>query len=421
MTESALSDEADELYRPLDGVVQWAAAAVGAPAGPVARLGPPTTAWAELLDRGALLAAAHQSGALDGMHDGDRRVALSLLRGLSPVAALPADVGDHVRANDAALRRVIGAGPAELASEPFIRDLHRVACRPQLTHPVRGETGVHDHVLATGDFKHHPNHGRAASGGWVAHVPVADLAGEMGRFLESLGGDDFAALPPVARAAYAHHGLSHVAPFADGNGRVARALATAHLWPATGVPLLVFADQSQEYDHAVVAAAGGDAAALLGFLADRARDLVELLDGLRAAGPTTPEEGGALDRWQAGTEAAAAVATLLPGAVDRAITRHRRRSDLGWLSALTDATVEPGPPLVIRDPITGVAEQVDVDGHPVDGKGLLALRAREAGLTLEAPPAALLPSVSDAFGSQLDGWLDRAVSTLALRVAAELE
>jgi hypothetical protein len=372
-----------------------------------------------MVERGALLAAAHQSGALDGMHDGDPDVARALLRGAS-LACVPAGAVAHVRANYDALGLARAATAADLGSEAWIRTVHRVACRPQLTHPVRGETGVHDHVLATGDFKHHPNHGRGPSGEWVAHAPVAALREEMSRLLGALAGADFAALPPVTRAAYALHGLTHVAPFADGNGRVARVLAGGHLLDGASVPLLVFADQSAGYDEALAEAAAGNPPALVRFVADRGRAAVALVGDVRAAGPSSPAEAEALRRWQERSRASDVLHRLLAGSVARALDRHRRRSDLGWLSRLSDAVVTPAP-LVIRVPPTSVDEALVVDSHPLFDDEILVLRADGAGLDVKVAPPELLPDPSAALGARLDAWLDRVVSTLALRVAAELE
>lgn len=417
MTESALSDDADSLYRPLGGIGPWADAAAGLDE--AAGVGAADPAWAGLVGRGMLLAAAHQSAALDGMHHGDRAQAMALLRGVTSVADLGEDARAHVQANYDALRLGEAANDDVLASERWIRTVHEVACRPQLTHPVRGEDGVHDHVLATGDFKHHPNHERARSGRWIAHAPVSLLRAEMGRLLAALQSDGFTRLPPVVRAAYAHHGLSHVAPFADGNGRVARVLASAHLLRATSVPLLVFADEASAYEDALA----GDAEGSVAYVADRTRATAELLRDMRAAGPASPEERAALARWRQRADAGTVLRAHLPAAVEGALDRHRGRADLGWLSPLTEVVLDPSL-LVLRDPSTGVAETIEVHAHPLVDEGVVMLRAPEAGLRLDAAPADVAgvgEPPSGALAARLDEWLDRVVSTLALRVAAACE
>jgi hypothetical protein len=415
VTEHATSDEADPLYQPLGGIEPWAAAPIGA-----IDLGtwqsPEDRAWTDLVARGVLLAAAHQSGALDGMHDGDRGVALSLLRGVSSLAAVADDARAHVRANYDGLRLAQVATDGDVASDAWIRRVHEVACRPQLTHAVHGESGVQDHVLATGDYKHHPNHARTASGDWVAHAPVSRLPDEMGRFLAVVGSAEFAGLHPYARAAFVHHAIGHIAPFADGNGRVARVLASAYLLRTPGaVPFLVFADEASGYEATIA----GTPAELVALVERQARTIVGMLADLRRAGNESPEQAAALDRWRRRAAAGTALEALLAAATERALDRHRRRADLGWLSPLTEAEVTPG--LLIRVPPTDVDEALVVDAHPLLDDGVLVLRAEQARLHLDVSPDDLLPAVSPALVARLDPWLDRVVSTLALRVAAELE
>jgi Fic/DOC family len=396
MTESALSDEADALYRPLGDVAPWAAVAVPA--------SPPAAPPGQMAVQGSLLAAAHESAALDGVIEPDPVRARALLRGTVTLSSVSDEVRAHVKANYDALRLAQVATAEDLRSEAWLRRLHEVACRPQLTHPVRGETGVHDHVLATGDYKHHPNHVPTASGGWVAHAPVALLRDEMRRLFELLAGPTFAGLHPFVRAAFAHHAVAHVAPFADGNGRVARALASAHLLRATSLPFLVWTDEAAAYDEAVA----GDAAAQVRFVAGRSAALADLV-GTGQADPS------AVDRWEARADAARAVESMLPAAVEGALARHGRRTDLGWLSPLTDAVVTSSP-VTITVPTAGVAEALPVDAQPVLDDGVVVLRAEEAQLRLEIHPGDV-----DELTGRLDPWLDRVVSVLALRVAAELE
>jgi Fic/DOC family protein len=391
MTESALSDEADAFYQPLGDLAAWIAVAV--------------PAWSlfvgpgEMVVQGALLAAAHESAALDGVIEPDPPRARALLRGTLTLSSVDEEVRAHVKANYDALRLAQAATDEDLHSEAWLRRLHGVACRPQLTHPVRGETGVHDHVLATGDYKHHPNHALTPSGRWIAHAPVALLRDEMARLFQLLASPTFAGLHPFVRAAFAHHAVAHVAPFADGNGRVARALASAHLLRATSLPFLVFSGE---------ATADDDPAGQVAFVARSVAALAELI----AAEPPDP---AAVRRWDARTQAALAVESLLPAAVERALARHGRRVDLGWLSPLTDVVVSSSP-VTITVPSAGVAEVLPVDAQPVLDDNVVVLRAEEAQLRLDVRP----DEVGD-LAERLDPWLDRVVSVLALRVAAELE
>jgi hypothetical protein len=420
MTESASSDEADALYRPLGPIAPWlgpSQAAGGADAG---RRTGGDPAWAAMVARGVLLAAAHESGALDGLHAGDRDLALSLAGGALSLAAVGETTRAHVLANFEALRLAAGATADDLASETWIRRVHEVACRSQLTHPVRGGNGIQDHVLAAGDYKHHPNHERTPAGRWVAHAPVSELRGEMERFIALARHAGFEALGPVGRAAYVHHALTHVAPFADGNGRVARASASGHLLRSTGVPLLVFADAAGSYARAMAEADAGDPGPLVSFIAQRRRAVVDLLADLQATVASSPLHAAALDRWRQHDRAGAALAAVLPAAVEGALDRHRRRADLGWLARLDEAVVTPSP-VTVRVPGVDVDETLSLDAHPVLDDDTVVLRAVQAQLRLDVRPEELLPTLTAALRPRLDAWLDRSVSCLALRVAAELE
>src|SRR5262249_59119938 len=71
------------------------------------------------------------------------------------------------------------------------------------------------------------------------------------RLAGELGSEVFAGLHPAAQAAYTHYALTSIHPFADGNGRLARTVASIFLIRAAGVPLLIFADQWPSYYQAV--------------------------------------------------------------------------------------------------------------------------------------------------------------------------
>ncbi|MGI8983735.1 MAG: Fic family protein [Acidimicrobiales bacterium] len=317
--------------------------------------------------RGAMLAGAFQSAVLDGVVAADRTLALSLLSGQASLAALDAEARGHVRANLDALELARDAG----VSETVIRRVHAVACAPQLTHPVLVEDRVQDHVMAHGDYKHHPNHVRLDGGGWLATAPVDLVRPEMARLVELAGDPGFAALHPAARAAWLHDAVLGVQPFADGNGRVARALAGGVLLRTAGVPLVVL-----------------DGADVVG-------TVVGLADLMTSAG------GAGIMAWRARTTAAEALRGQLVPALEAALGRSTpaRRADV------SAATV--GADLVVRVPGAGVEEVLDLDAHPLDG-GPVAVTAREAGVRLVA-------------GDPVEPWVERVVAVLALRVAAELE
>ena len=87
-----------------------------------------------------------------------------------------------------------------------------------------------------------------------AYAPVDRVPDEMQRLIAELRTPDFEQAHPVLQAAYAHYALVVVHPFADLNGRAARALASTFLLRAQQIPLVIFADQRNEYLDALGAA-----------------------------------------------------------------------------------------------------------------------------------------------------------------------
>lgn len=426
---------ADLSYRPLGDPGDWATVAVDTDRWKeaVSRLKERrrrSADWTAMVDHGVLLATAYQSGAIDLLYVADDDLTRRLVSGRADLAAVAVTTSDgvsvnrHVQANVSALGVARNASDETVGSQAWVRQVHEVACRPQITHTVRTDVGDQDHVLAHGDYKHHANHRRRADDTWEATAPVPGLEREMVRLVERLRGDAFLNLHPLAQAAYSHHALSHIQPFADGNGRVARAVASAYLLRAEYVPLLVMTDDAAAYRAALSAADAGAHSVLVDFVDARCRALVEHTADLFAEADSSPEASAALARWARRTNAGRELERFLAEATERALARHRRRTDLRWLSRLDDAVVLTSGPLRIQVALgttTVVEELLTVDAHSMSAKseGLL-LTARHAQLSEELRSTDLVPMISAEADRRLQGWLDRVVTALALRVAAEL-
>ena len=73
-------------------------------------------------------------------------------------------------------------------------------------------------------------------------------------------------------------------PFADGNGRVARALASVFMYRARSIPLLILAERQGEYLASLQAADSGDFQAFVDFTLDRSLEAMQLVqESMRAA------------------------------------------------------------------------------------------------------------------------------------------
>ena len=234
-------------------------------------------------------AAAVDTNAIEGFYEVDRGFTFSVATHAPAWQAAFDEKGAHARSMfESQLRAfelVLDAATNQLPmSETLIRALHEHACAAQETYKVWTAVGWQEHKLQKGAYKQYPNNPRTAVGLEHAYAPVADVAPEMARLVAELQSGSFLQAPAPIQAAYAHYSFVSIHPFADGNGRVARALASIFLVRATSVPLLVFADQKPRYLDALAAADGGDYVAFSRFIRDRSLDAINLLiNGLQRA------------------------------------------------------------------------------------------------------------------------------------------
>lgn len=235
----------------------------------------------------ALRAAAMESGAIEGLYSTSRGVTRTVaLQGAmweAELAKLGSDVRGHFEAQLAAFELVLDAATNQFPmTEAWLRDLHATACAGQETYKVWTDSGWQDRQLQHGAYKTEPNNVGLADGTTHWYAPWADVPAEMHRLMTEMGSAEFATAHTVLQAAYAHHALTAIHPFADGNGRVARALASVFLYRAAGVPLVIFSDQQEPYWDALAEADKGRPVSFVRFIDDRAIDTMGMVaDRLR--------------------------------------------------------------------------------------------------------------------------------------------
>jgi Fic family protein len=181
----------------------------------------------------------------------------------------------------------------------FVRELQTVVCRRQNTYTAYFDDGSGgltpiEVSLPKGIYKDRPNHVIRRDGTAVAYAPVNDTEPEMRRLIEEAQGELFSHAHPVLQAAYIHYGLTHIHPFSDGNGRVARALASLFSYRSIGLPVIIYSDRKLPYLQALEAADRGELADFVGYLCDRLIDTMgRAAQELRALG--SPPLTGRLD------------------------------------------------------------------------------------------------------------------------------
>jgi hypothetical protein len=106
----------------------------------------------------------------------------------------------------------------------------------------------------------------------------------MHKLCEELRSDHFLSSHPILQASYAHYAFVLIHPFADGNGRVARALASVYTYRSHSIPLMILMENREAYLSSLRAADAGNYQSFVDFIMERALDGIRLVDeSLRAA------------------------------------------------------------------------------------------------------------------------------------------
>lgn len=220
-----------------------------------------------------------------------------------PAEELVAILRDHRESLDFVMDIV---GGQRQLSTAWIKELHALLTRNQRVTEGFDQFGRRvEFELRRGDWKIRPNNPLTRDGAIHEDCPPDQVASEMDRLI-----DLYHACPPFAevRAAWLHHAFTQIHPFQDGNGRVARALASIDFIKAGLFPLLVRRDERETYIDALRSADADDLGPLVSFFADVQQRLVR-----RAVS----EAEGAID-------AKAGFATVLAAAA----RKRARRSEL---------------------------------------------------------------------------------------------
>jgi hypothetical protein len=144
-------------------------------------------------------------------------------------------------------------------STSYIKEVHAALTRHQATSLAVDTLGIQREVpLLRGDYKKYPNNPIRPDGGIHEYCPPEHVAAEMDRLLEMHHRHRDPSVPPEVEAAWLHHRFTQIHPFQDGNGRVARCLATLTLLKAGWFPLVVTRDDRQRYIRSLEVADAGD-------------------------------------------------------------------------------------------------------------------------------------------------------------------
>lgn len=182
----------------------------------------------------------------------------------------PALVSDIIRDHEMALEGLFQFIKRERKlSTSFVKELHAVLLAHQDTASARNTFGRRVEMpLTKGEYKKRPNSPVRPDGRIHEYCPPEQVASEMDRLVGMHASHQQLGVFPEIEAAWLHHRFAQIHPFQDGNGRVARALATLVMIRAGWLTLVVTDAMRSDYIAALEAADGGDLAPLVQLFAD---------------------------------------------------------------------------------------------------------------------------------------------------------
>jgi Fic family protein len=160
-------------------------------------------------------------------------------------------------------------------STSYIKELHAALLRNQSTHTVVDQFGqAFEKPLEKGQYKTAPNSPTRPDGTIHEYCPPEQVASEMDRLVSMYEGHQPQGVPLEVEAAWLHHRFTQIHPFADGNGRVARAVASLVFIKAGWFPLIVDRDQWDRYVEALEKADHGDLRSLVALFVEAQRNVL---------------------------------------------------------------------------------------------------------------------------------------------------
>lgn len=180
-------------------------------------------------------------------------------------------IGDQLSIVEGLFSYIKGDDPI---SEYFIRGLQaQFTAHQEYTDAMTPEGKITKIKLLKGEYKIHPNNPKRPNGEIHFYCPPEFTKEEMENLVNTYN-DQYSSHPTVLKAAWIHHRFTQIHPFQDGNGRVARALATLVFLKDGYFPLVIRESDREQYIHALEGADSGDLLPLATLFARRQREAI---------------------------------------------------------------------------------------------------------------------------------------------------
>ena len=156
---------------------------------------------------------------------------------------------DHFQAMDFIFDLVKNERPLTVG---FIKQLHQLITRQQdFTIAITALDQVIQVPLLKGEFKKNDNNPRRDDGQIFAYCPPIQVDSEMDKLMEIHTNLWDKKINPIIISAWIHHAFTQIHPFQDGNGRIARLLASLILIRGQLFPFTVKREEKAKYINAL--------------------------------------------------------------------------------------------------------------------------------------------------------------------------
>ncbi len=216
---------------------------------------------------------AIETGILERIYTLDRGITQLLIEqgidaSLIPHSATdknPELVAGMIRDHQAALEGLFAfVKDARSLSTSYVKELHAILTRNQQTCAAVDSLGRTVEVpLVRGDYKRLPNNPLRRDASVHEYCPPEQVASEMDHLIGLHLDHQKSDVPTDVEAAWLHHAFSQIHPFQDGNGRVARTLASLVFIKGGWFPLAIKRDDREEYIASLEAADQGSLSRLI--------------------------------------------------------------------------------------------------------------------------------------------------------------
>jgi Fic family protein len=239
---------------------------------------------------------AIETGIIEDVYTLDRGVTRTLIERGIDAAYIPHDatnrdstwvariIQDHYETLDGMFDFIAGTRGLSVS---YVKELHAALLRNVDTHTAVDQFGqAFEKRLEKGQYKMAPNSPTRLDGSVHEYCPWEHTASEMDELVRMHAAHVAQHVPPEVEAAWLHHRFSQIHPFSDGNGRVARAIASLVFIKAGWFPVIVKREDKPRYIDALEKADADDLRPLVALFVESQRSA--LLEATEIAYDVSP-------------------------------------------------------------------------------------------------------------------------------------